>query len=46
MHFKQINMLSLTKLTWLFLPGMLERKSGKIMNVGSIASFAPSPNFA
>ncbi|MGD0278997.1 MAG: SDR family oxidoreductase [Smithella sp.] len=46
MHMIQVNLLSLTKLTWLFLPGMIKRKSGKIMNVGSIASFAPSPNFA
>jgi len=46
MHLIQVNLLTLTKLTWLFLPGMLKRKSGKIMNVGSIASFAPSPNFA
>ena len=46
MHLLQVNLLTLTKLTWLFLPGMLKRKSGKIMNVGSIASFAPSPNFA
>jgi hypothetical protein len=46
MHLIQVNLVTLTKLTWLFLPGMLKRKSGKIMNVGSIASFAPSPNFA
>jgi uncharacterized protein len=46
MHLLQVNLFSLTKLTWLFLPGMLKRKSGKIMNVGSIASYAPSPNFA
>jgi len=46
MHLLQVNMLSLTKLTWLFLPGMIKRKSGRIMNVGSIASYAPSPNFA
>jgi uncharacterized protein len=46
MHLLQVNMLSLTKLTWLFLPGMIKRKYGKIMNVGSIASYAPSPNFA
>jgi len=46
MHLIQVNLLTLTKLTWLFLSGMLTRKSGKIMNVGSIASFAPSPTFA
>lgn len=42
----QVNLVTLTKLTWLFLLGMLKRKSGKIMNVGSIASFASSHNFA
>ena len=45
MHMLEVNLMSLTKLTWLFLPGMLARKSGKIMTVGSIASFAPSPRF-
>lgn len=46
MHLIQVNMLSLTRLTWLFLPGMIKRKSGKILNVGSIASYVPSPSFA
>jgi uncharacterized protein len=46
LHMLQVNMITLTKLTWLFLPDMLKRKSGKIMNVGSIASFTPSPGFA
>ncbi|MBA4368267.1 MAG: short-chain dehydrogenase [Desulfobacterium sp.] len=45
MHLIQVNLVSLTKLTWLFVPGMIARKSGKIMTVGSIASFAPSPRF-
>jgi uncharacterized protein len=38
-----LNMLSLTQLTYLFLPGMLKRKSGKIMNVASTAAFQPGP---
>ncbi|PKN52122.1 MAG: short-chain dehydrogenase [Deltaproteobacteria bacterium HGW-Deltaproteobacteria-13] len=46
MHMLEVNLMTLTKLTRLFLPGMLARKSGKIMTVGSIASFMPSPNFA
>ncbi len=46
MHLLQVNLLSLTKLTWLFLPGMIKRKSGRIMNVASIAAFTPSPDFA
>jgi short-subunit dehydrogenase len=45
MHLIQVNLVSLTKLTWLFVPGMIARKSGKIMTVGSIASFAPSPRY-
>lgn len=46
MHLLQVNLLSLTKLSWLFLPGMIKHKSGKIMNVASIAAFTPSPDFA
>lgn len=38
-----LNIKSLTHLTRLFLPGMIERKSGKIMNVASTASFQPGP---
>ncbi len=39
----QVNLTSLTQLTKLFLPGMLEQGHGKIMNVGSTGSFAPGP---
>lgn len=46
MHLLEVNLMTLTKLTWLFLPGMIARKSGKILTVGSLASFAPSPRFA
>ncbi len=41
-----LNMGALTHLTKLFLPGMLARKHGKILNVGSIASFFPGPTMA
>jgi len=42
----QVNVLALTRLTKLFLPGMIKRGSGKIMNVGSTGSFAPGPSMA
>jgi uncharacterized protein len=38
-----VNMLALTHLTRLFLPEMVKRKSGKIMNVASTAAFQPGP---
>ncbi|MGD1276953.1 MAG: SDR family oxidoreductase [Tepidisphaeraceae bacterium] len=37
----QVNIAALTHLTRLFLPGMLQRRSGRIMNVGSVAGFVP-----
>lgn len=39
----QLNIVSLTYLTKLLLPGMLRRKYGKILNVGSTGSFVPGP---
>ena len=39
----QLNMIALTQLTHLFLPEMIARKSGKILNVASTASFQPGP---
>lgn len=42
----QVNITALTHLTKLFLPGMLERKSGRIMNVASTAGFQPGPLMA
>ncbi|MDA3835067.1 MAG: SDR family oxidoreductase [Spirochaetales bacterium] len=41
-----LNIASLMTLTHLFLPPMIKRKSGKILNVASIASFMPTPTFA
>ncbi|MCX6163923.1 MAG: SDR family oxidoreductase [Ignavibacteriae bacterium] len=38
-----LNMLTLTHLTRLFLPEMVKKKSGKIMNVASTAAFQPGP---
>jgi short-subunit dehydrogenase len=42
----QLNITALTALTRLFLPPMLSRKSGKIMNVASTAGFQPGPLMA
>ncbi len=42
----QLNIASLTALTRAYLPGMLERKAGRIMNVASTASFQPGPLMA
>lgn len=38
-----LNMVSLTELTYLFLPEMVARNSGKILNTSSTASFMPGP---
>ena len=42
----QVNVLALTQLTRLFIPGMLSRKRGQILNVASTAAFQPGPNAA
>jgi short-subunit dehydrogenase len=42
----QVNVAALTELTGLFLPGMLERKRGGVLNVGSLAGFVPGPGMA
>jgi len=42
----QVNIAVLTKLTKLFLPAMIERKQGKILNVASTAAFQPGPLMA
>jgi uncharacterized protein len=41
-----INMTALTKLSHLFLPGMIERKHGGIINVSSTAAFQAGPHMA
>ncbi len=42
----QVNVAALTHLTRLFLPGMIQRRSGGIFNVGSTAGFQPGPYMA
>jgi hypothetical protein len=42
----QVNVIALTELTKLLLPEMLERNDGRILNVGSTASFVPGPGMA
>lgn len=42
----QVNVAALTELTRLFLPGMIQRNRGRIMNVASTAAFQPGPLMA
>lgn len=42
----QLNIAALTHLTKLLLPGMLKRKSGRILNIASTAAFQPGPFMA
>jgi uncharacterized protein len=42
----QVNVVALTALTKLFLKGMVERRYGRILNLGSTASFEPGPLMA
>jgi short-subunit dehydrogenase len=42
----QVNVVALTHLTKLFLPGMIERRDGRILNVASTAAFEPGPLMA
>ena len=42
----QVNVMALTALTKLFLPGMLSRRSGRILNLASTAAFEPGPLMA
>lgn len=41
-----LNITVLTYLTRLFLPGMVQRKSGKVLNVASTAAFQPGPTMS
>ncbi|GAB5563376.1 MAG: SDR family oxidoreductase [Winogradskyella sp.] len=43
MQMINLNMVALTELTYLFLPEMVKRNSGKILNTSSTASFLPGP---
>jgi len=42
----QLNIIALTELTHLFLPPMIARGSGRVMNVASTAGFQPGPLMA
>jgi len=42
----QVNMLAPAHLTKLFLPGMLQRRSGRVLNIASTAAFVPGPFMA
>lgn len=42
----EVNVSALTVLTKLFLPGMLARRRGRVLNVASTAGFAPGPLMA
>lgn len=42
----QVNINALIALTGLFLPGMVERRRGGILNVASVAGFVPGPGMA
>jgi len=42
----QVNVAALTHLTRLFLPAMLARRNGKILNVASTAAYVPGPFMA
>jgi short-subunit dehydrogenase len=42
----QVNVAALAQLTRLFLPGMLARRTGKILNVTSTAAYVPGPFMA
>lgn len=42
----QVNIVALTELTRLLLPGMIARRRGRIMMVASVAAFQPGPGMA
>src|SRR6202162_388258 len=42
----QVNIVTLTHLTKLFLPPMIKRRSGRVLNVASTAAFQPGPLMA
>ncbi|HEX7414176.1 MAG TPA: SDR family NAD(P)-dependent oxidoreductase, partial [Bacteroidia bacterium] len=46
LHMINLNITTLTQFTKLYLKEMVQRKSGKIMNVASTAAFQPGPTMA
>ena len=42
----QVNIVALTELTRLFVPSMVRRKTGHVLNVASTAAFVPGPYMA
>ncbi len=42
----QVNVTALTDLTGLFLPGLIQRRRGGVLNVASTAAFQPGPRMA
>jgi hypothetical protein len=46
MDMVQVNVAALTQLTGLFLPGMIERERGGVMNIASTAAFQSGPRMA
>lgn len=46
MEMIQVNVSALVELTGLFLPGMIERKRGGLLNVGSVAGYFPGPRMS
>lgn len=42
----QVNVTALVELTGLFLPGMVERSLGGVLNIASVAGFVPGPGMA
>jgi uncharacterized protein len=46
MEIIQVNVSALVALTRLFLPGMVQRRRGGVLNVGSVAGFVPGPHMA
>ena len=41
----QVNIVALTELTRLVLPGMVARRHGRILLVASVAGFQPGPHW-
>ena len=46
MEIVSVNISGLVELTGLFLPEMMQRKRGGILNIGSVAGFVPGPQMA